>query len=279
MLYLVAISTAGLPKVVRARVEPGRRSPVTIGGGPEDDVTLDGLPCAVASLARSGSRWKVSLDTGLRDEIADGSTVSFGGWCVWLFADEQPGDLLGGELDGRALAEVLSNSALDEGPSLEFPGGRLHLDGQRPLVVGNVAGSDLRLAGEPTGCAVAVRRHASGGTFLYPLNSAGVRRNGQRVTRRARLSDGDGVELAPGASSTLRFRDPEETLDRLLGEIRSGTATDRVQAARAAAPDSRSAVRRTLERVGASVSAWEAGLWAAGASVAAAYAALVLARC
>lgn len=282
VLQVIAVARPEPPRVVRARVEAEPAPTISIGGGANDSVRLAGAERSAAELVVKDGRWYVRLSRGALDAVSDGMRVSIDAWDVYVFADEQRDDSAGGAVDARELDQALASLGSEaDRPRLEFEDDPpLLLDSAQLVLLGNLPDSDYPLTGAGAGCAIAVRTCGTGGTYLYWIKATEVLKNGTRAARRSRLADRDRVAVALGAGrANFVFRDPQEVLDRLLGQLRGDTCLPEPPMA---PPDPawRSIARRALARMPKSpVTRWEAGLWAAGASVAAAYALLVVARC
>jgi hypothetical protein len=196
VIALRALGAAGAAMISR----PARRGlTVRIGGSAVDDIRLTGAVGAGAELLCDGDGWTLRAGGRVR-RASDGTSFVLGPWTIVV-----------------ALG--------DDGPPLAGDAARLELDGEGDIAL---PGSEPALVGAADWCAVRIPRLAipvaavlrsdpSGATWLYPLDAVPLRRNGARVRAPVRLADGDTIRLG---GETVRFADPREQLDRLLGAVR-----------------------------------------------------------
>jgi hypothetical protein len=283
MIHVLALSRSEPARVVRARCKAGSASPTSIGGGENDRVRLAGAVPSAAELVVLNRKWHVRLAGGAPDEVTDGMRASIDGWNVYLFTDDSRDEKVGAQNDTDRLDEALASLACEaDRPRLEFGDrSRVLLEAVGPVLLANLPDSDHPLPGAGAGCAIAIRRAGSGGTFLYSIVASYVSRNGVRAPRRSRLADRDRVEVALDAGrAVFVFRDPLEELDGLLGALRGEAPPPEPPRSHPEDAWWQSAAHSARVRLPTlPVTAWEAGLWAAGASVTMGFALLFLTRC
>lgn len=262
MLFVVALRHFGATGAAMIWRSGLRGEVVRLGDSSRADLRLAGAGAAAAELLSDGAAWRLRRPDGSVRRVRDGDTVTYGPWIVVLLLAEEPDataeapppeDLLGGDADAGL-------------PRFSAEGGEpSYVRDRMPALLGAAPWCALRVEAVGLPVAAVVRRDGAGATVVYPIPGVDLRRDGERVTMPTRLRDADALRAGGAGAPVMRFADPQEELDRLLGTV-------------VLESPSRTPPPRLGRGDDAFVTLAEAALWAVGAAVALAYAGLVWSR-
>ena len=204
MIFAVALKNDGASSASAVARETRDGESLRVGGSAGDDLYLPGLGATALTLAASGGAWRATFWDGGERVVADGEWVLLGVWSVLVLLREE------GTAEARAD---------DDLPYFELGGSRTDgLAPDAPALLGSAPWCSLRLAGSHVAVVAVALLRAPSGTTVYRLPGVELDRNGERVPHSARLADSDTVAARGGPP--IRYRDPQEELDRLLGVLR-----------------------------------------------------------
>ncbi len=214
MLYVLALRHFGATGAAMIARSATRGTVVRLGDSSRADMRLAGAGVSPVELLSDGERWRVRRPDGSGHRVRDGDSISLGPWLLVLV-----------EVDDIAAESSHVNVELprfeiaDHVPSV--------LSDTAPTILGAAPWCGLTAPGIDVPAAAIVVRDARGSTIVYPIPGVELRRNGRAVAARVALSDGDVLDTGHASPTRLRFSDPREELDRLLGALRSdGTAPE-----------------------------------------------------
>lgn len=266
MIYVIALNARGAAGASMVWREPGDGRLLRIGEHATCDLRLPGAGIATCDLWFEAHSWRVRRPDGSVAAVNDGDSFVVGQWMLMLLVctgepEEAESDVPLGACStpGSAFANRGSR------PWLEAEGQRLvELADDLPVMMG---GGDCCAVRIPwTREAVAAVLRCDGRiTRCYPVAGTTLTRNGLRIDAPVVLADGD--VLAVNDAPAIRYVDPDEEIDRLLGVLR-GEATARPEPEPRRMPTASERVAGLVgSRPGAFLSVWEAAL-AAGTLVA-----------
>lgn len=223
MIYLIALNARGAAGASMIWRSDAADLLVRIGEHPTCELRLHGAGIATCDLWCDGDEWSIRRPDGTVGRVADGQCVVVGQWTVLMLLDR--------DADAAALRPAAGPDpgfhAVDDDP----PRPHFVLDGT-PL--GVLADDVPRLVGGAPCCAVrlpwtrepvaGIVRRGARRTRCYPVPGSSLSRNGSAVAAAITLHDGDALALAD--SPALRFVDPDEEVDRLLGLLRDEPCAD-----------------------------------------------------
>lgn len=270
MLFALALDT--MRSVARGATYSGF-SPalLTVGGAPDTWLELPGLPPLAAEIDADATATTIRWAGVEPVTIVDGSPIQLGVWTLYLFRVRAPADK---QAEVRRLESFLDDPA--DAPALTTHYGReLRIGSLVPVVLGSAGCCALRAESDWPPLAAVLFRDEEGRVWLHPIPGVQVQRNDALVRGRARLVSGDSISvLARGARRAMRFEDPHEEVDRLLGVAAVSPDEE-------AAPPVSASLRDRVGRVlgaHAHVSYEEAALLAGALGALAAYVAAFAAR-
>ncbi len=266
MIYVIAVSGRGVSKVSMLWRDDIDGSLLRIGEHPTCDLRLSGAGIATCDLWCEADGWRVRRPDGSVAKPSDGDSFLVGPWTVVLLLGDGDGAPVTGDIGGSTWQSPAPDSCGGGGgPGFEIDGRRLADAGHGlPVLLGGGEGCAVRIPWTREAFAAIVRRRR-GGTRCYPLAGTSLMRNGRPIDGPETLADGDVLSLADAPA--IRFVDPDEEIDRLLGILRGESASR---------PSDEGSDARTFTRPSAAVigggqdavfSIWEALL--AGGAVAA----------
>ena len=224
MLYVIAVNARGASKVSMIWRDDTDGSLLRIGEHPTCDLRLSGAGIATCDLWCEADGWRVRRPDASVAKPSDGESFLVGPWTVVL--------LLGSGEEAPAMGEVGRSTWASPvqdpnggcgGPGFEIDGRRLADAGHGlPVLLGGGEGCAVRIPWTREAFAAIVRRRR-GETRCYPLAGTSLTRNGRSIDCPETLADGDVLALADAPA--IRFVDPDEEIDRLLGVLRGESAS------------------------------------------------------
>lgn len=220
MLYLIALNARGASGASMLWRDDGEGRLLRIGEHPTCDLRLPGAGIATCDLWFESRVWRVRRPDGSVSAVADGDSIIVGHWMLMLIVgdfkpeDPQSADTLS--------ARTRSSSAIEHGssrPWLEREGWRLaELSDDLPVMIGGGDFCAVHIPWTREAVAAVIRRDGRA-TRCYPVAGTTLSRNGTPIAAPVVLTDGD--DLALDDAPAIRYVDPDEEIDRLLGVLRN----------------------------------------------------------
>lgn len=259
MLYVIALNARGASGASMLWRDDGEGRLLRIGEHPTCDLRLSGAGIATCDLWFESRVWRVRRPDGSVAAVADGDSFIVGQWMLMLILGDcmQEDPLSDCAFGGK----TRSSSTLEHGasrPWLEREGRQLaELSDELPVMIGGSDCCAIRIPYTREAVAAVLRRDGRA-TRCYPVAGTSLKRSGAPIAVPVVLADGD--VLALDDAPAIRYVDPDEEIDRLLGVLRNEapdsppptpprvvTATERVASVVGTRPD-------------ALLSIWEAAL-------------------
>lgn len=193
---------------------PGRRGEVVrIGGGVRDQVRLAGCSTS-ADLFFDGRVWRIRFADGVVRRIGDGDGISLDEWHVTLLIDDDP--------PHSAAQSDVDAAWFESDTQAPCP-----ITAGAPALIGTARWCSIRLPEAEFPTIGIVRRNRSHETRLHTIPGIAILVNGQTVRDSIRLADGAVLEVWSAAQRRpIRYRDPCEEIDRILGTIAQPATPD-----------------------------------------------------
>lgn len=259
MLYVIALNARGASGASMLWRDDGEGRLLRIGEHPTCDLRLSGAGIATCDLWFESRVWRVRRPDGSVAAVADGDTFIVGHWTLMLLVgDGRQEERIS---DDALSAKTRSRSAFSHvtsRPWLEREGRQLaELSDELPVMAGASDCCAIHIPWTREAVAAVIRRDGRA-TRCYPVAGTTLKRNGAPIAVPVVLADGD--VLALDDAPAIRYVDPDEEIDRLLGVLRNETSDSLPPAP----PRVLTATKRVASVVGtrpeALVSIWEAAL-------------------
>lgn len=259
MLYVIALNARGASGASMLWRDDGEGRLLRIGEHPTCDLRLPGAGIATCDLWFEARVWRVRRPDGTVAAVADGDSFIVGHWMLMLIVgvctpeDSQPDDANSTRPQpGSQFARGASR------PWLEREGWQIaELSDDLPVMIGGGDCCSVHIPWTREAVAAVIRRDGRA-TRCYPVAGTTLSLNGAPIANPVLLSDGDVLALADAPA--IRYVDPDEEIDRLLGVLRNEASDSPTPAP----PRVLTATERVTSVVGtrpeALLSLWEAAL-------------------